>query len=219
VSRPTPFDLIFADFADELTAIGLASVEASRDLGDPFASMPEVQRLLQRIEVPALVDQAPEAAAEYLALVYAAARFGAAGKPVLAPSRQRLEPMLDRIPPPNVPPIPQHACYLQLPAHWIWAQATDDGPHEPLDGVFAVASLRGEVTTVVAVLGLRAERGGFTQVTVRAGPGEFEAARTLRRSPPLGPLMDAGASRGYRSVANPAELLTLTHLALLAAGT
>jgi len=41
----------------------------------------------------------------------------------------------------------------------------------------------------------------------------------LRRTPPLGPLMDAGASRGYRSVANPAELLTLTHLALLAAGT
>jgi hypothetical protein len=218
VSRPTPFDLIFAEFADELTAIGVASVEAGRDLGDAFASMPEVQRLLQRIEVPALVDEAPEAAAEYLALVYAAARFGAAGKRVLTPSRQQLASMLDRIPPPNVPPIPQHACYLQLPAHWIWAQATDGGPHEPLDGMFAVASGRGELT-IVAVLGLRAERGGFTQVTVRAGPGEFAAARTLRRTPPLGPLMDAGASRGYRSVANPAELLTLTHLALLAAGT
>jgi hypothetical protein len=219
VSRPTPFDLIFADFATELSAIGLASLRVGGDLGDAFASMPEVQRLLQRIEVPALMDEAPEAAAEYLAFLYAAARFGAAGKPVLTPSRQHLEPMLDRIPPPGAPPVPQHACYLQLPAHWVWAQATEHGPHEPLDGVFAVASSRGDVTTVVAVLGLRAERGGFTQVTVRAGPGEFEAARTVRRTPPFGPLMDAGASRGYRSVANPAELLTLTHLALLAAGT
>ncbi len=218
MSRPTPFELIFADVADELSAIGMASLEGGGDLGDAFASMAEVQRLLQRIEVPELVDGAPEAAAEYLALVYAAARFGAAGKSVLAPSRQALEPMLDRVPAPGVPPVPQNACYLQLPTHWIWAQAAEHGPHEPLDGMFAVASLRGDVTTVVAVLGMRAERGGFTQVTVQAGAAEFEAARTLRRTPPFGPLMDAGASRGFRSVANPAELLTLTHLALLAAG-
>jgi hypothetical protein len=221
VSRPTPFDLIFGDFADELSAIGSASVQAGHDLGDArtFASTPEVQRLLQRIEVPALVERAPEAAGEYLALVYAAARFAAAGKPVLASPRDRLEPVLDRLPPPRLPVIPQNACYLQLPAHWIWAQATEDGPHEPLDGVFAVASPRGDVTTVVAILGWRAERGGFTQVTVQAGAADFAAARTMRRTPPFGPLMDAGASRGYRSVANPAELLALTHLALLAGGT
>jgi hypothetical protein len=120
------------------------------------------------------------------------------------------------LPPPTTPTVPNNACYLRLPPHWVWAQATEGGPHEPLDGMFVVRSRNGDVTTVVAILGLRAERGGFTQVSVRASPAEFAAARALRRTPPFAPLMDAGATRGYRSVMNPAELLTLTHLALLA---
>jgi len=218
MSRPTPFDLIFGEFAEELVAIGTASADPGGELDDlrGFAGIPEVQRLLQRIEVPELVEHAPEAASEYLALVFAAARFAAAGKLVLDVSRERLEPALEQVPPPTTPPVPDGACYLRLPPHWVWAQATEGGPHEPLDGMFVVRSHRGDVTTVVAVLGLRAERGGFTQVSARASPAEFAFARTLRRNPPFAPLMDAGAARGYHSVLNAAELLTLTHLALLA---
>jgi hypothetical protein len=217
VTRATPFDLIFGEFADELATIGASSTGPAGDSDDPstFAAIPAVQRLLQRIEVPELVEREPEAASEYLALVYAAARFVRAGRPVLAVSRQRLEAALARVPPAVPPEVPGKACYIQLPPHWVWAQAAEGGPHEPLDGMFVVRSHRGD-TMVVAVLGMRAERGGFTQVTVRATPAEFAAARALRRSPPFAPLMDAGSSRGYRSIANPAELLTLTHLALLA---
>jgi hypothetical protein len=221
MSRPTPFDLIFGDFAEELAAIGAASAGPGGALDDlhGFAGIPDVQRLLQRIEVPELMERAPEAASEYVALVYAAARFAAAGQLVLEISRARLEPALEQMPPPNAPAVPGTACYLQLPPHWVWAQATEGGPHEPLEGMFVVRSHRGDVTTVVAILGLRAERGGFTQVSVRASSAEFTAARTLRRNPPFAPAMDAGAARGYRSVVNPAELLTLTHLALLAGET
>ena len=110
MSRPTPFDLIFGDFADDLAAMGTASVGPGADLDlRGFAGIPEVQRLLQRIEVPELVERAPEAASEYLALVYAAARFAAAGKLVLDVSRDRLEPALDQLPPPTTPTVPNHA--------------------------------------------------------------------------------------------------------------
>ena len=68
------------------------------------------------------------------------------------------------------------------------------------------------------MLGLRAERGGFTQVTVHAQPADFAAARTLQRDPPFAPLMAGGTSGDLLSVATSAELLTLVQLALLAVG-
>jgi hypothetical protein len=112
--------------------------------------------------------------------------------------------------------VPGDACYVQLPANWWWGQRDADAPHEPLDGVFVVTAPRGDEITLLAVLGLRAERGGFTQVTVHAQPADFAAARTAQRDPPFAPLMEGGASGGVLSVATPAELLTLVQLALLA---
>jgi hypothetical protein len=79
-----------------------------------------------------------------------------------------------------------------------------------------VASPRGDEVTLLAVLGLRQERGGFTQVTVHARPTDFAAARGAQRDPPFAPVMDGGTSGGVLSVATPAELLTLVQLALLA---
>lgn len=219
MSRPTPFDVVFGSLDDELAALA-----ATTDPGAPapglrdFAKIPGAQRLLQRIEVPELLEARPDAADEYLSLLYAAFRFQAAGRRVLAPTRERLEALLSRPAPGDLPRIPGGACYVQLPAHRIWAQVTANGPHEPLDGMFVVTDPRGDAVLLVAVLGLRSERGGFTQVTVRAGLDGFVEARTMQRVPPFAALMDGGAAQGYRSVANAAELLTLSHLALLAAG-
>jgi len=219
VSRLTPFELVFAPIADRLSGLGAAAAAAGQDPHDPraFAQVPEVQRLLQELEPPDLVARHPEAAEEYLALLHAAFRFDAAGRPIVTTTRAQLQPWLSRLAPAEPPRIPGGACYVQLPVQWIWARRDAAEPHEPLDGMFAVTSPRGDEITILAVLGLRAERAGFSQVVVRARPADFAEARAVQRDPPFGPLMEGGSAAGFRSVASAGELVTLLHLALLSA--
>jgi hypothetical protein len=183
-----------------------------------FAATPEVQRLLERVQSPDLVAQRPDAAAAYLALLYAGYRHWEAGARVAAPARASLEAALQSPAPARPPEIPGGACYLALPTPWCWARAGDSGPYEPLDGCFLAADARGAEITVVAILGLRAERGGFTQIALHVPPGDFVAAAGVRRDPPFAPLMEGGAAAGFRSVATAGELLDLVSLALAASG-
>ncbi|MDH4349992.1 MAG: hypothetical protein OEW56_02450, partial [Gemmatimonadota bacterium] len=154
---------------------------------------------------------------EYLELLHAAYGFNAAGRRVVVTTRAQLEPWLLRLPPTTPPRIPGDACYVQLPTPWIWAQGGPGEPHEPLDGMFAVAGPHGDEITVLGVLGLRAERGGFTQVTVRARAADFAEAGTVRRDPPFAPLMEGGKAASFRSVASAGELLTVLQFALRSA--
>jgi len=208
VSRPTPFDLFFRDLVAELDAI-----RGERDRMT-FARDPDVQRLLQRIESPELIEQAPEAAPQYLTALYAAWRFHATGARVVSVDRATLEPVLDEQPPTSMPDVPGGACYLQLPHQWFWGQVAEEAPHEPLDGMFVTPSRRGDELVVVAVLGLRPERDGFSQISVIAHPDDLRAAPGLARTDRFAPVLAGGARAGVRSVVSPAELLLLTHLAL-----
>jgi hypothetical protein len=219
MSRLTPFALVFGDVAGELGDLTAAGARAGRDPRDleEFARIPEAQRLLARLEAPALLAEHPEAGEEYLSLLHCAYRFHAGGAHVAAPSAERLLAVLAQRPPAALPIVPGGAAYLQLPPNRFWGQAAEGTPHEPIDGMFLVESPRGDEVTILTVLGLRAEREGFTQVTLRARAADFAAARAVRREPPFAPLMDGGAAAGMYSVANPAELLTLAHLAMLAA--
>jgi hypothetical protein len=215
----TPFDLVFRDLVSDLGALQVAARGAGRELGDrtAFARAPEVRGLLARLAPPADGPDAPGSREEYLTLLYAAYRFWEAGERVLVVPRSRLEAAITSPPPPGVPAIPGGACYLQLPPSWWWAKVTEDAAHEPLDGCFAVGGTRGDEITVVAVLGLRRERAGFTQVALTVSPADFADAAALRRDPPFAPLIEGGTSAGLHSLATPAELLTLVHLALAAA--
>lgn len=210
---------MFAPIAERLSGLTAAAAAAGRDPRDrrEFALVPDVQRLLADLQTPEELGQRPEAVEEYLALLHAAYVFDAAGRQVVTTTRAQLEPWLGRLAPAEAPRIPAGACYLQLPARWFWARRGEAEPHEPLDGMFAVASPRGDEIAVLAVLGLRPERGGFTQVTVRARPADFAEARAVRRQPPFAPLIEGATTAGFRSVASGGELLTLLHLALLSA--
>jgi hypothetical protein len=219
VSRPTPFDVALHPLVEELNGLREAAARAGRDprRRDEFARLPEAQRLLERMGAPDDPARA-DLTAGYLALLYAGYRFWDAGSRVIAPPRETLEPSLAEPPPAVAPEIPGGACYLQLPSSWFWARAADRGPHEPLDGCFLAADPRGDEITVVAALGLRAGRAGFTQVALQVATDDFAIAAGERRAPPFAPLMDGGAAAGFRSVATAAELLTLASLALRVSG-
>lgn len=208
MTRPTPFDLFFRDLAAEL---GTIAVEADRAA---FARDPTVQRLLARIESPDLIEQQPEAAPEYLTVLYAAWRFHAAGERIVAVDRDALASAIDARSPEGTPAVPAGACYVQLPHQWFWGQVAPDAAHEPLDGMFVADNRRGDELVVVAVLGLRAERGGFSQLSVIAHPDDVRAAPGLARPERFAPVLEGGSLAGFRSVVSPAELLLLTHLAL-----
>lgn len=216
MSRITPFELVFRPLVAELEMLRHAVDRAGPEAREwrRFGTLPDVQRLLERL-VPA---SAPDTTGEYLALLFVAFRYWAAGERLVTTPRRRLEPVLAQPVPAGPPEVPGGACYVQLPTHWFWGQATPDSPHEPLDGFFVVPSADRRETTLVAVLGLRAERGGFTQVTMQSGADDFTAARAERRLPAFAPVMEGGAAAGFRSVATGAELLTLARLACLAAG-
>jgi hypothetical protein len=220
LSRPAPLHLALGPLAAELGDVRAALASAGTDphRRDQFGRSPAVQRLLERLQAPDLVARRPEAAEAYLALLYAAYRFWDSGARIVAPPRATVEPALSAAPPRQPPAIPGGACYLRLPVHWFWARVGDQAPHEPLDGCFLAAGSGAEEITVVAVLGLRPDRMGFTQIALHVPPGDFLAAATDRRDPPFAPLMDGGEAAGFRSVATAGELLALVSLALAVAG-
>lgn len=217
MSRQTPFDLVFRDLVPEFEALRTDAERQGHALRDltTFAQAPAVQHLLQRVEAPELLEREPAAAAEYLTLLYAAFRFWDAGERLVPVDRPALEPALDTAPEPLRLAVPDSACYVQLPHQWFWAQVGPGGPHEPLDGMFVAAGARGDALTVVAVLGLRPDRPGFSQVSLTAHPDDVQAAPALARSDRFAPVLEGGDRAGFRSVTSAAELLLLTQLALI----
>ena len=220
MSRPTPFGLTLRELADEqFLAIRVEAEHRNQDVTDrgQFASLPTVQRLLSVMEAPELIQSSPEAAAEYLSFLYAGYRFWAAGEPVVILDRATLVERLSDVSTRTTidAPLVSEAVYVQFPERTIWSQIEADAPHEPIDGLFVVAGPQAREFTVVAVLGLREDRGGFSQITAVATPAEFVAARREARPDPFAPALEGGERMGFKSVTRPAELLLLASLATL----
>lgn len=215
MTRLTPFDLAFADLADRFEEVRADAERQQRDPADrgQFASLPAVQRIVDEVAAAELVEAAPAAADEYLTLLYAAYHYWAAGRPTLRLTREALGDALSVRPPAPPTDLPDAAIYVQLPERLVWAQIGPEQPHEPMDGFFVVAGSGGRECTVVAVLGLRSGRGGFSQVAVIATPEELAAAPGEARDPPFAPVLEGGDRMGLKSVTSPAELLWLAMLA------
>ena len=106
---------------------------------------------------------------------------------------------------PHVPTSPL-VCYVQLPPRLAWAGSEEES-HEPLDGMFLIA--RPDRAYALAILGLRAEREGFTTME---GAIRLPAPAPLPRddgSAPFSPVMPGGREAGLLSVDDEHELVAL----------
>lgn len=212
MSRLHPFDFVFADFAAKhFPEIQREAPDPNLDLGT-LTRLPATQNALQALGGLDPDDSAP-VITEYLLLLFAAYRYWVAGQSTRTVARPALEALLADSPAEHAP-FPEGACYLQLPGHMFWATIGEAAPHEPLDGLFVIGPGASGEVTVVAVLGLRSGREGFSQIAVTAPGAEIAAVEATLPSPAFAPMMQGGAEAGFRSVTSEAELLYLARLAL-----
>ena len=85
---------------------------------------------------------------------------------------------------------------------------------EPLDGIFLAPSADGTRLTLVAILGMRSERHGFSQISITVGRDELTSAHAEARQPLFAPVMEGGQHAGFKSICSAADLVVLTQLAL-----
>ena len=194
----------FEEIKAELASTGVAPFDA-----DAFALMGAVGRTLREL-VP---DDAPaEAVTAYLQLLHLLYLHWAAGHPVRSAPRERLSALLAA--PAPAPPTPPGVWYVQLPERLVWASPTAGAAHEPMDGAFA--AIEAGRFRVLAVLGFRPERQGFTTLGA-AVPLPLAARPRADGSAPFSSVLPAGERMGFVSVTTEDELAWLALLALAAA--
>lgn len=211
--RLHPFELVFSDYADTFfLEIRAEAPEGAMNLAT-MARLQSAQRLLRELGSPDLAEEDAGAVGEYLALLFAAYRYWEAEEPTLSVDRDRLTRAIQH--PPTQGLAAHHdACYLEFPERWFWATIGEGQPHEPLEGMFVVGAGPHAGITVVAILGLRPGRDGFSQISVTGGGDAVAAASATMRDPPFAPVMDGGVAAGFKSVTSDGELLYLARLAL-----
>jgi len=187
----------------------LVSAHVDASDADAFALVGAVGRALREL-VP---DEAPaEAVTAYLQLLHHLYLHWAAGHPVHATTRERLSAALAAAAP--APASPPGVWYVQLPERLVWAAPAEGAAHEPVDGLFA--AIEAGRARVLAVLGFRPERQGFT--TIDATVTLPLAARPRAdASAPFSSVLPAGERMGFFSVTTPEEMVWLALLALAGA--
>lgn len=212
VTRPLPWsDLIEAIGENRFTGIAEALAQARTDPldRDAFLLNAAAGQVLRDL-MP--VDALPETVNAYGALLHmlfvAWERDWPLARPAEAPLRAALAapaPLAARTPPAAV-------CYAQLPERLIWAEPEAGAPHEPLDGVFLIAAA--DRARVLAVVGMRADRDGFTTVEADLPlPAPAPAARA-DGSAPFASVLPGGDRARLLSVVSEHELVALALTAL-----
>lgn len=220
MSRLHPFDYVFGELAPErFPALRQAAEATSYDLENriTFQRFQPVLDLLAELVPPESGQLTGAAVEQYAALLYVAYRYWSAGLHSFELSRDQVRAMLQNEATDLPPVVPHGACYVQLPERWFWARIDPQSPYEPLDGVFVAASPQEAGATVVAILGLRPDRGGFSQLALSVALADWERAGETVRRPLFAPVMAGGDRAGVYSLVSEGELLYLTHLALSAA--
>lgn len=204
--RPTPFDLVFRQSAQEVfPTIRLALEQAQHDPRDR-------DRFLMHREVVTLVrelrpDEGLGAGIDRLAaLIHHAYLFWDAEEPIIEVPVNRLGELLATGPGPG-DPDPPSAYYAVMPEHRIWAEVIARHPPEPLDGLFVHSTPDGDGLRVLGVFGIHPEREGFSVVEA-VGPRPFALIRA-DGSELFEPTLTGGKAAGLFSITGEEELLDL----------
>jgi len=205
MGRPTPFDLVFADYAaDRFPDIRSALAAAGADPRDrdAFLVTRPVMALLRELRPGE--EEAGEGVLELAALLHHAYLYWADGLRTWAlPTtdvRDRLVPGEGRT------AMPSTAAYLQLPERLVWASLGDGGTWEPLDGSFVHVGTDGALR-VLGVFGMHPSRMGFTVAEAAGHPGTLTARAD--GSPLFSPALEGGELAGLHALVDPGELIEL----------
>jgi hypothetical protein len=205
--RPTPFDLVFSDMADQsFPGIAAALGEAGTDPRnrDAFLMLREVVGLVRDLRPEQGLGEGID---QLAALVHHSYLFWAAGRPTVQLPAEHLGELLATPAPELAGSEEPVAWYVQLPERRIWAETVVGAPPEPLDGCFVHPSPDGDSLRVLGVFGLQPERAGFTVVEV-AGSRPLGLARA-DDSELFSPTLPGGVAARLFSLAGAEELLEL----------
>jgi hypothetical protein len=178
---------------------------------DAFLLPAAVGRVLRDL-VPA--DAPAEAVTSYGALLHMLHLHWDCGRPVRALDRAAAVSLLGAPPAAPTPVAAQSCCYVQLPERVVWAAPAPGAAHEPMDGLFAASGPAR--LTVLAVLGFRPERQGFTTIEAEAPVPVPAPPPRPDGAAPFATVLPAGERVGLFSVISGAELTALASLALAA---
>lgn len=216
MNRLHPFEHAFAELAEQhFAALEAELRETELSAADPvtFSQLPRVSTILSEMSGSVTGDH-PEIAEAYLTLLWAAYQFWKTGKDTRSIEAESLDRTLASAATITLTSLPTTACYLMFPQHRVWAQIAEEQPHEPLDGIFYVPSGDGQLITLLAVLGLRADRPGFSQISVTSPGSEVLRTHPDALARGFAPTMTGGDQAAFRSVTSEVELVELVRLVL-----
>lgn len=178
-ARRTPYELAFPDrgFAEErLDRIRHDAAERGQDaaLADPgrFLTLPAVAETLREIRDP---RGDAEELQKHGVLLYHAYHFRQAGLPVFLMETHAARYLVesgDGLRSEGDPPEPpEPSGYVQQPRQLFWIRPSEEGPPEPVDGLFWSAP-DGRHLSVLVAAGMRDDRPGLSVVPLPALPLE-----------------------------------------------
>jgi len=203
--RPTPFNLVFGQSAQEVfPKIRLSLDQAGHDPRDRdrFLMLREVVTLVRELRPE---EGLGEGIDQLAALVHHAYLHWEAEARVIELTAEQLTSLLRTGADDSVEAT--CACYAQVPQHRIWAEVIPGLPPEPLDGCFVHSTPDGAALRILGVFGIHPEREGFSVV-------EATGARPLALLRADGtelfsPMLTGGKAAGLFSIAGEEELLDL----------
>ena len=207
MSRPTPFDLVFGQSAQEVfPKIRLALDQAGHDPRDRdrFLMLREVVTLVRELRPE---EGLGEGIDQLAALVHQAYLYWEAEERVIEPTAEQLTSLLRTFTSTGDRGEVPSAYYAQMPQHRIWAEVIPGHPPEPLDGCFVHSTPDGAALRVLGVFGIHPEREGFSVVEAM-GPRPLALVRA-DGTELFAPTLTGGQAAGLFSITGEAELLDL----------
>lgn len=205
--RPTPFDLVFGQSAQEVfPKIRLSLKQAGHDARDRdrFLMLREAVILVRELRPE---EGLGEGIDQLAALVHHAYVHWDAEERVIELTVEHLTAVLQTFSATGDTAEEPSAYYAQVPQHRIWAEVISGHPPEPLDGYFVHSTSDGAALRVLGVFGIHPDREGFSVVEA-IGPRPMALVRA-DGTELFSPTLTGGKAAGLFSISGEEELLDL----------